>query len=380
MARCRVTYLEAAEVRPARSHAGTLLELDVDAPPARPAWAGEPGAAPVRTPPAPPRRRARGPWVAGVVALLAAFATFELATTDAVDAPPEATPAPPATHAVATEPGPVAIATASVLSEPWRGVFEHHPDSRGMVSVPRVHLVSLVGGDARALLVVDATRRAFGGAEHASPAARARILGAADGRGLRTVQWDAGGYGLSLTSVGLLPEDQQVVVDAVRLPPGPSLQHGRPPRFDEAALARLGLSVTERRSGTAIAYGSPMIGQSGGGSIEGQLHRSGIDPVLVSVVQDQLVTAARVRRTLGAGVAVDLSELSGVTSAAALDHGAAPRGERRIRGWARLILDHEVGVTIELSSDVLGPVQLAEVARAMDLGRLARTASPTGGD
>lgn len=180
-----------------------------------------------------------------------------------------------------------------------------------------------------------------------------------------------GGYGLSLTSVGLPPEHQQVVVDAVRLPPGPSLKHGRPLRFDEAALARLGRSVTERRSGTAIANGSPMIGQSGGGSIEGQLHRSGIDPVLVSVVQDQLVTAARVRRTLGAGVAVDLSELPGVTSAAALDHGAAPTGERRIRGWARLILDHEVGVTIELSSDVLGPVQLAEVARAMDLGRLA---------
>ncbi len=376
MARCRVTYREAADVRPVLSHAGDLLELEVDAVPARPSWVGEVGAAPVRTPPAPPRRRSRVPWVAGAADLLVAVVTVGLAGTD--DGGPEATPTPSTTHAVAREPGPVSIATASVLSEPWGGVFEHHPDSRGMVSVPRVHLASLTGGGARVLLVVDATRRAFGGAAHASPSGQTRVLGAPDGSGLRTVQWDEGGYGLSLTSVGLGPEAQQALADAVRLPPGPSLKHGRAPGFDEAALTELGLSVTERRSGTATAYGSPMIGQSGGGSIEGQLHRSGADPVLVSVVQDQLVTAARVRRTLGEGVDVDATELPGIRGAAALDHGTAPTTGRRIRGWARLLLDHEVGVTIELSSDELGPAQLAEVARSMDLGRLARTASPTG--
>lgn len=376
MARCRVTYREAADGRPVRSHAGDLLELEVDAPPARPSWVGEVGVAPVRTPPAPPRRRSRWPWVAGVAVLLVAVVAVELASTD--DSGPEAAPTPSTTHAVASEPGPVSIATASVLSEPWGGVFEHHPDSREMVSVPRVHLASLAGDGARVLLVVDATRRAFGGAANASPSTQTRVLGAPAGRGLRTVQWDAGGYGLSLTSVGLGPDAQQAVADAVRLPPGPSLQHGRAPWFDEEVLADLGLSVTERRSGTATAYGSPMIGQSGGGSIEGQLHRSGADPVLVSVVQDQLVTAARVRRTLGEGVDAGATELPGIAGAAALDHGTAPTTGRRIRGWARLLLDHEVGVTIELSSDVLGPAQLAEVARSMDLGRLARTAAPTG--
>lgn len=247
-----------------------------------------------------------------------------------------------------------------------------------MVSVPRVHLASMAGDGARALLVVDATRRAFGGAEHAAPSRRTRVLGATGGRGLRTLQWDSGGYGLSLTSVGLTADAQRAVAGTVQLPSGPSLQHGRAPWFDDAALADLGLTVTERRSGTATAYGSPMIGQSGGGSVEGQLHRSGTDPVLVSVVQDQLVTAARTRRILGDDVAVDLSELPGIGGVAALDHGAAPAREARVRGWARLLLDHDVGVTIELSSDVLGPDQLVEVARAMDLGRLARTASPTG--
>jgi hypothetical protein len=376
MARCRVTYLEAADVRPVRSVAGDLLELEADAPPVQPSWVGEVGVAPVRTPPAPPRRKSRWPWVAGVAALVVAVGAVELARSG--DGGPEAAPSPSTTHAVARQRGPVPIATASVLSEPWGGVFEHHPDSRGMVAVPRVHLASLAGRDTRVLLVVDATRRAFGGAQHASPSARIRVLGAPDGRGLRTVQWDDGGYGLSLTSVGLGPEAQRAVADAVRLPPGPSLQHGRAPWFDEEVLADLGLTVTERRSGTATAHGSPMIGQSGGGSIEGQLHRSGADPMLVSVVQDQLVTAARVRRTLGEDVAIDHLELPGIASAAALDHGTAPATGQRIRGWARLLLDHEVGVTIELSSDVVGPAQLAEVARSMDLGRLARTASPNG--
>lgn len=375
MARCRVTYLEAADVRPAGIAAGDLLELDVDAPPARPSWVGEVGAAPVRTPPAPERRRPRGPWMVGIVVVLVAVAAVELTGTD--EGGSDAASTPSTTHAVAREPGPVSIATGSVLAEPWGGVFEHHPDSRGMVSVPRVHLASLAGDGARALLVVDATRRAFGGPAHESPSGQIRTLGPPDGRGLRTVQWDAGGYGLSLTSVGLGPEAQQAVVDAVRVPPGPSLQHGRAPSFDDVALEAVGLAVTERRSGTATAYGSPMIGQSGGGSIEGQLHRSGADPVLVSVVQDQLVTAARVRRTLGEGVAVDLA-LPGIASAAGIDHGPAPTTGRRIRGWGRLLLDHEAGVTIELSSDVLDPAQLADVAIAMDLDRLARTAAPRG--
>jgi hypothetical protein len=376
MARCRVTYREAADGRPVRSHAGDLLELEVDAPPPRPSWVGEVGAAPVRTPPAPPRRRSRWPWGAGISALIVVVVAVELTGTDGGG--PEAAPTPSTPHTVAQEPGPVSIATASVLSEPWGGVFEHHPDSREMVSVPRVHLASMAGDDARVLLVVDATRRAFGGAEHSSPSGRARVLGAPDGRGLRTLQWDEGGYGLSLTSVGLTADVQRAVAGTVHLPPGPSLKHGRAPWFDDAALADLGLTVTERRSGTATAYGSPMIGQSGGASIEGQLHRSGADPVLVSVVQDQLVTAARVRRIMGAGADVDATDLSGIAGAAVLDHGTAPATGRRIRGWARLLLDHEVGVTIELSSDVLGPDGLAEVARSMDLGRLARTASPIG--
>lgn len=376
MARCRVTYGEVAEGRPVGIGATALLELDVDPLPARPAWAGEPGVAPVRTPPAPPRPRRLRAGAAGAGLLAVALAIALVVVTDDETV---AAPEPAVTHPTATDRAPVVIATSSVLAEPWRGVFEHHPDARGAVSVPRVHLVALDGPDARALLVVDATRRAFGGAAHAAGRGlRERVLGPLDGRGLRTLQWDAGGYGLSLTSVGLALDDQRGVAGAVLLPPGPSLQHGRPPWLDEAVLRGLGMAVTERRSGTAMAFGSPLIGQTGGGSIEGQLHRSGVDPVLVSVVQDQLVSAARMRRALGPGVGLDLPELSGVSAAAALDHGAAPGPIGRIRGWSRLVLDHEVGVTIELSSDVLDLAELAEVARAMDLGRLARTAAPLG--
>lgn len=377
MARCRVTYLEAADARPLRGDAGDLLELDPDEPSARPSWLGEVGAAPVRTPPAPRRRRSRGPWLGGAVAALAVLAAVLARGGGAGTAAP--VPDPPVTYAVASEPGPVAIATDSVLDGPWSGVFEHHPDTRDVVSVPRVHLASLAGERARGLLVVDATRRAFGSPGRTEAAQATRVLGAAGGRGLRTVQWDAGGYGLSLTTVGLSSQEQAALADAVRLPPGPSLQHGRAPSVDDAALAALGLTVTERRSGTATAYGSPMIGQSGGGSVEGQLHRAGADPVLVSVVQDQLVTAARVRRTLGVAVAAAPTGLPGVVATAAVDHGP-PAGvvDRRIRGWARLVLDHETGVTIELSSDVLDSAELVQVARSMDLGRLARTAAPGG--
>jgi len=376
MVRCRVTYREAADERPVRSAAAALLELEVEPRPARPAWAGEPGAPPVRTPPAPPRRR-RWPLPAAGAGLLAAALVFAVVAATGDEDPVD--PEPAAARPAVTSRGPVVIATASVLAEPWGGVFEHHPDARGTVSVPRVHLVALAGPDARALLVVDATRRAFGGAAHRSgDGTDERVLGAPEGRGLRTLQWDAGGYGLSLTSVGLALEDQRAVAEAILLPPGPSLRHGRPPSFDDDALRGVGLAVTERRSGAATAYGSPLIGQSGGGAIEGQLHRSGVDPVLVSVVQDQLVSAARMRRALGATVSLDLTDLPGISGAATLDHGASPEGAGRIRGWSRLVLDHEVGVTIELSSDVLGPDGLAEVARAMDLGRLARTTSPLG--
>lgn len=380
MARCRVTYQEAGDGRPGGSAAGTLLELEVDRPPSRPAWVGEPGAAPVRTPPA-PRRRPRRRWAAGALAVAAAaVALGAMSGGDPADDEPLAAPDPPVTHAVEARAGPVRIVTASIVSPPWSGVFEHHPDARGAVSVPRVHVVGFAGPDARALLVVDATRRAFGGVQ-SGPAdgPRERVLGDRHGRGLRTLQWDAGGYGLSLTSVGLRLADQRGVAGAVLLPPGPSLQHGRSPRVDEELLAGYGMAVTERRSGAATAFGSPLIGQTGGASIEGQLHQSGASPVLVSVVEDQLVGAAQLHRALGDQFGVDVAELPGISSAAVLDHGSDPGRRGRIRGRVRLVLDHDAGVTIELSSDVVRPAALVEAARAMDLGRLARTASPTGG-
>jgi hypothetical protein len=283
----------------------------------------------------------------------------------------------PSAGRAASRPGPVAVPTRSIVGEPWGGVFEHHPDARGDDPVTRVHVVTLAGPGGRGLLVVDATRRAFGGPEHPSDRARdARVLGSEDGDGLRTLQWDAGGYGLSLTTVGLTPADQQAVATSVRLPDGASLQHGRPPVLDESMLHGVGLAVTDVRGGAAAAFGSPLIGQSGGASIEGQLHRGGRSPLLVSVVQDQLADAAWLRAGLGSTVAVAARGLPGITTAAALDHGPAQASERRIRGWARLVLDHADGATIELSSDVLRPAELLEAARAMDLARLVRTTSP----
>lgn len=369
MARRRVTYLEASDARPAGDGAASLLELEVEEPPAQPRWVEEPV-----------RRRPSWSAAGALAGLAAAVVTVALATDrDTVDEDPVAAPDPPVSHLLESDPGPVRILTSSIVSDPWSGVFEHHPDARGEVSVPRVHLLGMAGADARALLVVDATRRAFGGVAGASAEGELRVLGDRDGRGLRTLQWDEGGYGLSLTSVGLSFADQRGVAGAVLLPPGPSLEHGRSPRIDLESLTGSGLVITHRRSRPAAAFGSPMIGQSGGTSIEGQLHRSGTSPLLVSVVEDQLVSAGRVRDALGEGVDVDLPELPGISEAVVLDHGVDPGPPGRIRGWTRLVLDHDAGVTIELSSDVVGPVELVEAAQAMDLGRLARTASPTGG-
>lgn len=380
MARCRVTYREVADERPGRTGAsGPVLDLD--------AWhctADRRDRAPRRQWPACPA------WLAqlALLALLAgggllAHVTIGPDERAAMERErsraPAATPAPspPAGAPLAARTRPIVVPTSSVVGDPWSGVFEHHPDARGADPVPRVHAVTLAGPGGRALLVVDATRRAFGGPEHPTDRPREpRLLGAHVGDGLRTLQWDAGGYGLSLTSVGLSEPAQHAVAGAVRLPDGASLQHGRPPALDEVALHDVGLAVTDVQGGPATAFGSPLIGQGGGASIEGQLHQGGRATLLVSVVQDQLADAAWIRRALGPRVAIDPGAVPGITAAAALDHGRASGADRRIRGWGRLVLDHAGGATIELSSDVLRPSELLQAARAMDLDRLVRTTAP----
>lgn len=380
MARRRVTYLEVADERPGRRGAGVAV---LDLGPQRPVPSAGHVVRPHRDLPACPA------WFAqlALVALLAAGAVLDLATTGpderaAIERQRERRPAvvTPSTQPVAARSAPVVVDTASIVGAPWGGVFEHHPDARGEDPVPLVHAITFAGPGGRGLLVVDATRRAFGGPEHPVDRDRSpRLLGSGTGSGLATLQWDAGGYGLSLTTVGLSPGARRAVAGAVRLPDGPSLQHGRPPALDGAVLHDHGLALTGAASGAASSFGSPLIGQGGGASIEGQLHRDRDATLLVSVVEDQLVGAALVRRALGPTVAIDASGLPGVTAVAALDHGPAPTTDRRIRGWSRLVLDHDGGVTIELSSDVLRPAELLEAARAMALDRLVRTTAPLGG-
>ena len=382
MARRRVTYLEVADDGRPPGRPSALLDLDLDLAARRTTGRG---LTPVRR-----ERRPCPAWAAqlALVALVAAGGLLAEATTSPDEEAsaerarerrshlePEPEPvAPP-------EPtGPVLVSTRSVVGEPWGGVFEHHPDARGVDRVPRVHVLTLGGPAGRALLVVDATRRAFGGPEHPTVDSRAyRTLGAEDGEGLRTLRWDAGGYGLSLTAVGLTAADQRAVAAAVRLPEGASLRHGRSPGLDGAVLQDVGLTVVQARGGPASAFGSPLIGQSGAASVEGQLHQAGRSALLVSVVQDQLVDASWVRGALGPTVAIDAGSLPGIAVAAGLDHGPATGGDRRIRGSARLVLDHVDGATIELSSDVLRPAELLDAAADIDLARLVRTTSSAAG-
>jgi hypothetical protein len=370
MVRRRVTYLEDAEARPMRVDAdGLLVDLD-----------GSPSGSPRRRP-APPRRAcpACPPRLAqlGLVVLIALGAALahvtegpdERRSADAPDAGP-----------VAARRGPVVVDTRSVAPEPWRGVFEHHPGSGAVDAVDRVHALAL-GGPARSgLLVVDATRRTFGTATATGDAGlgEVRRFGEVGGAGLRTLQWDAGGYGISLTTVGLTDGEQHRLAGAVALPDGPSLVHGEPPELDGPVLAELGMEVTGARRGPASPWGSPLIGQSGGATIEGQLHQVGRHRVLVSVVDDQVVTAATIRDALGSPVRVEVPDIAGVGVAAVVAHlGAAP-SDARVRGWTRLVLDHRLGLTIELSSDAFDARELLDLARSLDLERLARTVSPLG--
>jgi hypothetical protein len=328
--------------------------------------------------PRPPRRPVRPPWwllvVAGVLALGAWLLRPD--PSPAVDLPEL-----PSAVVPRSGPGrPVVVETAAVVAAPWRGVFEHQPDARGSVAVPRVHVLSLAGiddPDRRALLVVDATRRAFAGPEGAREQHRVRVLGTEGEDGLRTLQWDDASYGMSLTAAGFSPGDHDRLRAALALPDGPSLVHGRAPSMDAALLAELGLELTHVHSRPGSAYGSPLIGQSGGASIEGHLHQLGSRPLLVSVVQDQVASAGRVRRAFGAHVAIDVGRVPGVVAAAVVAHPGEAPVERRVRGWTRLLLDHPLGVTIELSSDDLGADALVEAALALDLDRLARTAVPS---
>ncbi len=269
---------------------------------------------------------------------------------------------------------PVPIETGDVVAPPWRGVFEHHPVVGAAPDVDTVHVVSLAGDPssarpAGAVLVVDATRRA--NVEGELP--KVRMLGQATGRGLRTLQWDAPGYGISLTATGMLLDDQERLADAVAIPGGSSLLHGRPPVVAPAALEALGLSVADVRSGPATTIGGPLIGQSGIASIEAQLHRPGSGTVLVSIVRAQVTPARAVADALGEAVAVPVRGLDGVTAAAVLVHPGPPITYTRVRGWTRLLLDHGDDVTIEISSDVLGARDLVAAAVALDLDRLSRT-------
>lgn len=364
MARCHVDFEDDVR-RPVRADERTHVELG---PPPAPAWRGRAGLV--------ERRRVRPSTVAGalVLALVAWMAWPSPASPKGEGFEEVAqvrTPLPGA--------GAVEVGVEDVVPAPWRGVLEHHPDTRPAVSVPAVHVLTLAGADgARALLVVDATRRAFGDPERGwrDDVDPERVLGARTGTGVRTLQWDDRGYGISLTTAGLEPGAQRRLAEAVVLPDGPALVHGRPPELAAGTLRRLGLRLTDQRSGPGTPVGSPLIGQSGGASIDGLVHRADGAPVLVSVVQDQLVSASRVRRALAPHADVDAVPIGGASSAAFVRHAGPASHDRRVRGWERLLLDHPSGVTVELSTDVLDGEELLVLAAGLDLDRLARTVAP----
>ncbi|MFP5321263.1 MAG: hypothetical protein ACLGIC_05375 [Acidimicrobiia bacterium] len=363
MARCHVAFEEAPS--PVARDDRTKVELG---PPPAPAWRGRAGLV--------ERRRLRPSTVA--TALAVALVAWAVWPSPATPAEPEAdeaaevrTPLPGG--------GAVEVRVGDVVAPPWRGVLEHHPDARPAVSVPNVHVLALDGADgASALFVVDATRRAFGDPERAwrDDADPERVLGDPAGTGLRTIQWDAGGYGISLTTTGLDLGGQRRLAGAIVLPEGPALVHGRAPDLDAAALAALGLRLADLRSGPGTPVGSPLVGQSGGASIDGLVHRADGAPVLVSVVQDQVASASRVRRALAPHADVDVAAIPGATTAALVRHPGTAAVDRRVRGWNRLLVDHPSGVTVELSTDVLGGDELLALAAGLDLDRLARTVAP----
>lgn len=340
---------------------------------------------PATGPPSRPRPGRRWWLVALVPALVAGVVLLAAVRPGPVEPPERAVPDPDRA-AVPRRSRPVIIDAATVAPPPWRGLFEHHPTVPGAAEVDRVHALTLTGAPTVAspvhgLLVVDATRRAFftPGAEAGGGAADVRVLGPGAGDGLRTLQWDAGGYGLSLTTRGLSATEQRQLAAGVRLPTGPSLLSGRAPRLDPDVADALGVRVGEVRSGPASPLGSHLIGQSGSAAIDGQIHQVGARRILVSVVQDQVVTAELVGEALGRTGLVDHAGIDGVSTAAVIAHaGDAPR-EGRIRGWTRLVLDHDRGVTIELVSDEVGAAGLLAAAVNMDLDRLARTLAPLAG-
>jgi len=360
MARRCVTYLEAGPAPRVSERTEVAL-----GPPAEPAA------------PRPRRRRRRSPWP--VLAGAAVVVLLVWSARPGGDPAPLRSPEPtrPARTVLPAGDGAVPDASA-VLPAAWTGELRRDPDGRGASPAPRVHALSVARPDASAsaLVVVDATRRAFPGAPRpAGPRERPlRVLGPPDGTGLRTWQWDEAGYGISLTSVGLTPTEQRRVALALDVPGGPSLVSGRTPTFDLDVLDRAGLAVVEVLSGPASPSGGPLIGQPGGASIGAELFDAAGRTVLLNVVQAPVVTADAVRRALGAPA--DPPAVPGAIATVVLAHeGTAPE-DVHVRGWARVLVDLPGPATVELSSDVVGADELLALARATDLGRLARAVGP----
>lgn len=359
MARRRVTYLEVADGRPHQR----LVAIEL----------GPPGAGSPSAPPPPPEPPVPHPRVRALAGLLLAGVAL-LAVVSMVVGPPNATapqePAP-VVPSFGVAAGPVSIETRHVVDAPWRGVLLHHPVIGAAPDVDTVHVFVLRGDGRRpsgALLVVDANRRANRRGEEPT----VRVLGRETGRGLRTLLWDDGAYGLALTTVGLLLPEQEQLAAAVLVPGGPSLLHGRRPALDAVAVGELGLTVATSHSGPATSIGGAIIGQSGAASIDGQLHRRGSGTLLVSVIREQVVPARTVADALGSSAMVDVTELAAVEAAAVLAHPGTPTTFTRVRGWTRLLLDVGDDVTVELASDVLDVDELVDAAASLDLDRLAR--------
>lgn len=360
MARRCVTYLDAGTAPRASERTEVAL--------------GPPAAAAVRRP-RPPRRRATWPVFAGVAVALLLVWWARPADDPAPLRSPE--PTRPARTVLSASDGTLPDASA-VLPDAWTGELRRDPDARGASPASRVHALSVARPDATAsaLVVVDATRRAFPGAGRAAGSRDRplRVLGPPDGTGLRTWQWDEAGYGISLTSVGLTPTEQRRVALALDVPGGPSLVSGRTPTFDLDVLDRAGLAVVEVLSGPASPSGGPLIGQPGGASIRGTLVDREGRTVLLNVVQAPVVTADAVRRALGASA--DPAGVPGAIVTVVLAHeGTAPE-DVHVRGWARVLVDLPGPATVELSSDVVGADELLALARATELGRLARAVGP----
>ena len=272
----------------------------------------------------------------------------------------------------------VFVDASEVLASPLRGSVNRYWATADDQDVARAHVFALgpldpVRGGPEAVLVVDATRRA-----KVLPASEVMTVGDAvvrvmdDDRGVRVLEWDLDGWGVSLTAVHLDLVAARRVVAAVAAPPGDSLLSGRSPLIDDDLLAEAGLVRTDSRSAPAAISGGPLVGQAGLDSVEAYAYRT------VPEVPAGFVVTASIAPTVRAEDLAALGPLVQVITGwptAGRAVGLELRTETpvafRVTGTTRIVFDHPAGVTFWIASDQLTLPELLRAGDGVDFDRIA---------